>query len=169
MNILKIIRRISFCVVLIVCGYLIHDIPQHKQGNIVPHPPKRSGIPSVFYESEYHSLLGPPEIRNGIIEKFFWAWKNNERYAVYDYGPDFDSILSLYWVTEGGKVQCLLIDDEGLFRHKSIMYYNVAKPNLFYSDDNEDRATVFEPEIFENRDFVMTHKLGLSFLQLRGN
>jgi hypothetical protein len=163
MNSLNNILRFVIVAGFLVLGYFIHDLSWDHRKDVVPRPPKRAEVPAVFYEAEYHNLLAPVEIRNGLIEKFLWAWNNSERYAVYDNGYGLDEIISMYWVTDCGTIMCLLANNDGLFQHRVIRFLTVSQPSLLYSPDEDKPFVVVGPEIFEDRKIVMTRELTLSF------
>lgn len=158
----KLICLILVGVALLAAGYGIHDLSREHRKGRVPRPPKRAGMPAVFYQVEYHNLVAPVEIRNATIEKFVRAWKNNERYAVYDYIPDLDFFWSTYWVTENGKVFCLSTIDEGFFLNTTARFHTLSQPNLLYKDENTKEVFGVGLDIFEDREIVMTHELTLT-------
>lgn len=147
---------------LVGLGYGIHDLSREHRKGRVPRPLKRAGIPAVFYQVEYHNLVAPVEIRNATIEKFVRAWKSNERFAVYDSVPDLDFFWSAYWVTEGGKVFCLLTIDEGFLWNNTVRFHTLSQPNLLYQDEDTKEVFGVGLDIFEDREIVMKHELTLT-------
>ncbi len=169
MNRYKVICLILVGSGLLAAGYGIHDLSREHRKGRVPRPPKRAGVPAVFYQVEYHNLVAPVEIRNATIEKFVRAWKNNEKFAVYDTGSGLDCIMSFYWVTENGKIFLLLTDDEHMLWNKTVVYRSISQPILFYQDNDTERFVTVGPEIFEDREIVMTHELNLGSPRAKGN